>query len=153
MGSRFLGALFEAQNFPHSSTYWFSISGSALACVPPARGLASEPENEIDLHAQAVKLMSTEQQSNGQDTKEGSPQPQLRRRLGILNATSINMSNMIGIGPFITVPIILGTMGGPQALLAWFAGAVLAIADGLVISELGAALPGSGGTYVFLRDS
>jgi amino acid transporter len=79
--------------------------------------------------------------------------PQLRRRLGILNATSINMSNMIGIGPFITVPIILGTMGGPQALLAWFAGAILAIADGLVISELGAALPGSGGTYVFLRDS
>jgi len=79
--------------------------------------------------------------------------PQLRRRLGILNATSINMSNMIGIGPFITVPIILSTMGGPQALLAWFAGAILAIADGLVISELGAALPGSGGTYVFLRDS
>jgi amino acid transporter len=63
------------------------------------------------------------------------------------------MSNMIGIGPFITVPIIVASMGGPQALLAWFAGAVLAIADGLVISELGAALPGSGGTYVFLRDS
>jgi amino acid transporter len=63
------------------------------------------------------------------------------------------MSNMIGIGPFITVPIIVATMGGPQALLAWFAGAVLAVADGLVISELGAALPGSGGTYVFLHES
>jgi len=63
------------------------------------------------------------------------------------------MSNMIGIGPFITVPIIVASMGGPQALLAWFAGGILAIADGLVISELGAALPGSGGTYVFLRDS
>ncbi|HET7214095.1 MAG TPA: amino acid permease, partial [Terriglobia bacterium] len=97
--------------------------------------------------------MSSEQHNNGQDINAGTPQPQLHRRLGILNATSINMSNMIGIGPFITVPIILGTMGGPQALLAWFAGAVLAIADGLVISELGAALPGSGGTYVFLRDS
>lgn len=79
--------------------------------------------------------------------------PHLRRSLGILNATSINMSNMIGIGPFITVPIILMTMGGPQALLAWFAGGILAIADGLVVSELGAALPGSGGTYTFLRDS
>lgn len=77
----------------------------------------------------------------------------LRRRLGILNSISINMSNMIGIGPFITVPIIVGAMGGPQSFLAWFAGAALAIVDGLVVSELGAALPGSGGTYVFLRDS
>ena len=66
--------------------------------------------------------MSTEQHNNGQSHQADSQQPQLRRRLGILNATSINMSNMIGIGPFITVPIILGTMGGPQALLAWFAG-------------------------------
>ena len=81
------------------------------------------------------------------------PQPQLQRKLGILNATSINMSNMIGIGPFITVPLILATMGGPQALISWFVGAILAIADGLVVSELGAALPGSGGSYVFLRDS
>jgi amino acid transporter len=83
----------------------------------------------------------------------GEGQPQLRRRLGVLNAVSINMSNMIGIGPFITVPIIIATMGGPQSLISWFAGAILAIVDGLVISELGAALPGSGGTYVFLRDS
>ena len=81
------------------------------------------------------------------------PQPQLQRRLGILNATSINMSNMIGIGPFITVPPILATMGGPQALISWFVGALLAICDGLVVSELGAALPGSGGPYVFLRDT
>lgn len=97
--------------------------------------------------------MSTQENNDAQPINVESQQPQLRRRLGILNATSINMSNMIGIGPFITVPIILGTMGGPQALLAWFAGAILAIADGLVISELGAAMPGSGGTYVFLRDS
>jgi len=83
----------------------------------------------------------------------GAPQPQLRRALGILNATSINMSNMIGIGPFITVPPILATLGGPQALLSWFVGALVAICDGLVVSELGAALPGSGGAYVFLRDS
>ena len=79
--------------------------------------------------------------------------PTLQRKLGLLNATSINMSNMIGIGPFITVPLILAAMGGPQALLSWFVGAILAIADGLVISELGAALPGSGGTYAFLRGS
>ncbi len=80
-------------------------------------------------------------------------QPQLARRLGILNATSINMSNMIGIGPFITAPLILASMGGPQALISWFAGALLAMADGLVVAELGAAMAGSGGSYVFLRDS
>ncbi len=86
-----------------------------------------------------------------QSTETG--QPQLHRRLGVLNATSINMSNMIGIGPFITVPLILQTLGGPQALLAWFVGALVAMGDGLVVSELGAAMPRAGGSYVFLRDS
>ena len=92
---------------------------------------------------------------NGTRSAPGSDaaQPQLHRKLGILNATSINMSNMIGIGPFITIPPILATLGGPQALLSWFAGAIIAIADGLVVSELGASLPSSGGAYVFLRDS
>lgn len=79
--------------------------------------------------------------------------PQLRRELGALQATSINMSNMIGIGPFITVPAIIATLGGPQSLLSWGVGAALALCDGLVVAELGAALPGSGGSYVFLRDS
>jgi amino acid transporter len=63
------------------------------------------------------------------------------------------MSNMIGIGIFITVPPIIATLGGPQSLLSWFVGAGPAVCDGLVVSELGAALPGSGGSYVFLRDS
>jgi amino acid transporter len=84
---------------------------------------------------------------------DSSAKPQLHRKLGLLNATSINMSNMIGIGPFITVPPILMTMGGPQALISWGTGAIIAIADGLVVSELGASLPGSGGPYVFLRQS
>jgi amino acid transporter len=82
-------------------------------------------------------------------------QPEMHRRLGVLNATSINMSNMIGIGPFITVAGaegILATMMGPQALLGWVLGAVIALADGLVVAELGAALPAAGGTYAFLRE-
>ena len=83
----------------------------------------------------------------------GMPPPRLHRQLGILAATSINMSNMIGIGPFITLPPILVSLGGPQALLSWFVGAILAIADGLVVSELGASLPAAGGPYVFLRES
>jgi amino acid transporter len=62
------------------------------------------------------------------------------------------MSNMVGIGPFITVPIILATLGGPHSYLAWLVGAVIALADGLVVAELGAALPAAGGNYVFLRE-
>jgi amino acid transporter len=74
------------------------------------------------------------------------------RRLGLLNAISINMSNMVGTGPFITVPAIVATLGGPQSLIAWAIGALLAIADGLVFAELGAAIPASGGSYIFLRE-
>jgi len=76
----------------------------------------------------------------------------LSRQLGMLNAVSINMSNMVGTGPFITVPAIIATLGGPQSLIAWGVGALLAIADGLVFSELGASIPASGGSYIFLRE-
>src|SRR6202012_1049038 len=75
----------------------------------------------------------------------------LPKKFGLLNAISINMSNMVGTGPFITVPAILATMGGPQALICWFVGAVIAIADGLVFAELGTTFPSSGGSYTYLR--
>ncbi|MBZ5514346.1 MAG: APC family permease [Acidobacteriia bacterium] len=60
---------------------------------------------------------------------------------------------MIGIGPFITIPLILATMGGPQAMLGWLVGAVLAFCDGLVWAELGAAMPKAGGSYNYLREA
>lgn len=78
--------------------------------------------------------------------------PQLERRLTVFNATTINMANMVGIGPFIAIALILKSLGGPQAYLAWLVGVIIAIADGLVVAELGAALPAAGGTYVFLRE-
>jgi amino acid transporter len=62
------------------------------------------------------------------------------------------MSNMIGIGPFITIPLLMSALGGPQALIGWLAALVIVAADGLVWSELGAMLPGSGGTYHYLRE-
>ena len=64
----------------------------------------------------------------------------------------MNVANMVGIGPFITIPGFLAAMHGPQALIAWVIAAGLVICDGLVWSELGAALPGSGGTYHFLHE-
>jgi amino acid transporter len=78
--------------------------------------------------------------------------PGLERRFGLLQATALNMSNMIGIGPFITIPLLMSALDGPHALLGWFVALVIVIADGLVWSELGAALPGSGGTYRYLRE-
>src|ERR1700753_3624989 len=63
------------------------------------------------------------------------------------------MTQMCGIGPFITIPLMITTMGGPQAVLGWIVGALLAITDGLVWAELGAAMRGWGGTYVYLREA
>jgi amino acid transporter len=73
----------------------------------------------------------------------------LERRLSLLQAVSLNMSMMVGIGPFITIPLFVGTMGGPQAMIGWIVGAAVALADGMIWSELAAAFPGSGGTYHF----
>ncbi|MBI4663942.1 MAG: amino acid permease [Verrucomicrobia bacterium] len=78
--------------------------------------------------------------------------PHLLRRFGMLQATALNMSNMIGIGPFITIPLLMSALGGPQSMLGWFAAILIAIPDGMVWSELGAAMPGSGGTYRYLRE-
>ncbi len=75
------------------------------------------------------------------------------RGFGLLQATALNMSNMIGVGPFITIPLIIASMGGPQCMLGWLLGAVLALCDGLVWSELAAAMPGTGGTYLYLREA
>ena len=75
------------------------------------------------------------------------------RGFGLLQATALNMSNMVGVGPFITIPLIIAAMGGPQCMLGWLLGAVLALCDGLVWSELAAAMPGTGGTYLYLREA
>jgi amino acid transporter len=87
------------------------------------------------------------------DQEKPEAQPELERQVGLVQATSTNMLNMIGIGPFITIPTILATMGGPQAMLGWLLGAVVAICDGMVWAELGAAMPGAGGPYVYLREA
>ena len=80
-------------------------------------------------------------------------QPHLLRRFGLLQATALNMSNMIGIGPFITIPLLMTALGGPQAMLGWLVALLIAIPDGMVWGELGAAMPGSGGSYLYLREA
>jgi amino acid transporter len=78
---------------------------------------------------------------------------QLDRRLALSGATAVNVLAMIGVGPFVTIPLLLRAMGGPQAMLGWFIGAVVALADGLVWAELGAAMPRSGGGYQYLLET
>jgi amino acid transporter len=77
----------------------------------------------------------------------------LTRRFGLIEATALNMINMIGIGPFITIPLLMTALGGPQAMLGWIVALVIVITDGMVWSELGAALPGSGGSFGYLREA
>src|SRR5919106_6773617 len=80
-------------------------------------------------------------------------QQQLPRRFGLLPATALNMSNMIGVGPFITIPLLMSALGGPQAMLGWIVALTIVICDGMVWSELGAAMPGSGGSFHYLREA
>jgi amino acid transporter len=80
------------------------------------------------------------------------PSASLTRRFGLLQATALNMTNMIGVGPFITIPLLMSALGGPQAMLGWLVALLIVIPDGMVWSELGSAMPGSGGSYVYLRE-
>src|ERR1700674_1490612 len=90
---------------------------------------------------------------SSQSSSQSEPgSPGLIRGMGAGTATALNMIDMIGVGPFITMPLVLSAMGGPQAMLGWVAGALLAVCDGLVSAELGAALPGSGGSYRYLSE-
>jgi amino acid transporter len=76
----------------------------------------------------------------------------LVRGMGLVQSTAVNMLEMIGIGPFITIGVILSAMGGPQAVLGWFLGALFSVCDGMVYAELGAAMPWSRrGVYLFPR--
>lgn len=77
----------------------------------------------------------------------------MQRHLGLAQATAINMIDMVGIGPFITLPMVIGLMNGPYFLYAWLLGAVLSFVDAMVWSELGAAYPAAGGSYQFLKEA
>jgi amino acid transporter len=87
------------------------------------------------------------------DTATPPEHPQLPRRFSLLPATALNMTNMIGVGPFITIPLLMSALGGPQAMLGWIVALVIVICDGMVWSELGAAMPGSGGSFNYLREA
>ncbi len=76
----------------------------------------------------------------------------LKRRIGLRSAVLFNMLEMIGVGPFITLPLVIAAAGYRLSLWAWLLGAGIAVADGLVWAELGAAFPRAGGSYAFLHE-
>jgi amino acid transporter len=78
---------------------------------------------------------------------------QLERGLGPFGAISANLLNMVGVGPFLTIPLALSAMGGPQAIVGWVLGALLCLCDGMVWAELGSAMPRSGGSYYYLQEA
>src|SRR5260221_1622728 len=77
----------------------------------------------------------------------------LQRHFGLLQATALNVTMIVGAGVFVTIPYMLQKLPGPYVALAWIAGAILMVLDGLIWSELGASMPGSGGSYVYLLES
>ena len=82
-----------------------------------------------------------------------SPAPVLKREISLLQATSINMIDMVGIGPFVVMPLVISMMGSHLFLWAWIFGAVIAFADGMIWSELGTKFPLAGGSYNFLKEA
>jgi len=94
---------------------------------------------------------SREQSAETTGGQPAAPPAQLIRGMGLGSAVSLNMLDMIGVGPFITLPLVVAAMHGPQAILGWVAGAGLAMCDGLVIAELGASMPRAGGSYEYLK--
>ncbi|HEV3446385.1 MAG TPA: amino acid permease, partial [Gemmataceae bacterium] len=78
--------------------------------------------------------------------------PDLQRHFGLLQATALNITQIVGAGVFITIPFMLKYLPGPYALLGWVAAGLVMFFDSLIWSELGAALPGSGGSYLYLLE-
>jgi amino acid transporter len=76
----------------------------------------------------------------------------LQRHFGLLQAVALNVTMVVGAGVFVTIPLMLKELPGPYALLGWLGAGLLILVDGLIWSELGAALPGSGGSYLYLLE-
>src|SRR3954462_12905513 len=102
------------------------------------------------------RLEAPSARSDGRFEREGREAargPGFEQGIGLGTAGAINMTQMCGIGPFVTIPLMIAALGGPQAVFGWIVGALLALVDGLVWAELGAAMPGAGGTYLYLREA
>jgi hypothetical protein len=97
------------------------------------------PRKQPDDHIRLLKFLRRE--SSLTTESNASRSPDLIRGMGLGSAVALNMIEMIGVGPFITLPLIVAAMGGEQALLGWVLGALFMVCDGMLWAELGAAMP------------
>src|SRR6201996_2851701 len=125
---------------------------TAAGWIFPRRKIHTRGSHSVHAIPQNALVWSFEPTSRLPLTDSAQPAPALERKIGLGSAISLNMMNMIGVGPFITLPLVVIAMGGSQAVLGWLLGALIAICDGLVWAELGAAMPEAGGSYAFLRE-
>lgn len=79
--------------------------------------------------------------------------PQLERHFGLLHSVALNVSQIVGAGVFVTIPLMIKELPGPYAMLGWLAAGALMLVDGMIWSEFAAAIPGSGGSYLYLLES
>ena len=98
-------------------------------------------------------MASVQIQPESRAVSNGQPPATLERGLSTAGALGANIIDMVGVGPFITLPLIVTAMGGPQAMLGWLLGALLSLCDGCTWSELGTAHPLAGGSYAYLREA
>jgi amino acid transporter len=114
----------------------------------------AQPGKDVGVHTEtgSGQRRAAEQPAGGH-APEATRGAGFERGIGLRSAIAINMTQMCGIGPFVTIPLMIAALGGPQAAFGWVVGALLALADGLVWAELGAAMPGAGGTYLYLREA
>src|SRR5580698_3360170 len=113
------------------------------------RTLPAIPSNVESIDASCMSDNSANEEALPRITNVGA----MKRAIDVRGAVAINVITMIGIGPLVTIPLVIAALGGPLALLGWIAGAVVALCDGLVWAELSSRFPGSGGTYVYLRET
>jgi amino acid transporter len=106
----------------------------------------------IAVSVQSARVLSKERTSPMIPQSGHGSTAHLERRLGLRSAVLFNMLEMIGVGPFITLPLVIAAAGFHLSVWAWLLGAAIAVADGLVWAELGAAFPRAGGSYAFLRE-
>jgi amino acid transporter len=108
------------------------------------------PESDVMNHPSAEPASSNDESMSSTETEKPNTND-LRRGLSTGSALGLNVIDMVGVGPFVTLPLIVGVMGGPQAILGWLMGLLLSLCDGLIWSELGTAYPEAGGSYAYLK--
>ena len=83
-----------------------------------------------------------------------SPPQKLKRVLSLLDATMINTGGIIGSGIFmVPATVALYTHSSSLFFLVWILGGIVSLFGALSVAELGAAMPRTGGQYVYLSEA